>query len=335
MFNKARWKLTLWYTGLIMLISASFSMVVYQIQTRELDRFIRQQQVWAERRVPGAGTRVIFFPEPDPELLQEVRGRILSALGMINLGILLLAAGSGYVLAGRTLQPIKEMVDEQNRFIGDASHELRTPLTSLKSGMEVFLRDKTASLREARNLISESLTDINKMQSLSDALLQLAQFKKPERKIRKSEVNLKEVIENVVVKMSQIALKKKIEIKADLQEMKIIGNEFELPDVFIILLDNAIKYSRSGSKIQLSGENKKSNAIIKVSDSGIGISKKDMPHIFERFYRADTARTKSDAGGYGLGLAIAKKIVDEHGGKIEVRSQTDKGTTVTVILPKS
>jgi signal transduction histidine kinase len=333
MFDQARIRLTLWYTVIIMAISLSFSIVVYQIQTREIERFVRLQQIRVERRLPGIEVYSMPLPERDEDLLDEVRNRILSALGMVNLGILVLASASGYLLSGRTLQPIKEMVDEQNRFVSDASHELRTPLTSLKSAIEVYLRDKKSTLADSRKLATESLAEINKIQSLSDAMLQLAQFQKPIRKIKSEKINLQNLVKTAAAKMEPIAKNKNIVIEVDVPEMTVTGDEFELPEVFIILLDNAIKYSKDGGKIKVSAAKKDKYAIVKVSDEGIGINEQDLPHIFERFYRADSARTKTDAGGYGLGLSIAQKIVEENSGKIEAESKPDKGTTFLVYLP--
>lgn len=334
MFDQARIKLTLWYTVIIMAISLSFSLVVYKIQMQEIDRFARLERIRVERRIPGVGV-FMPFPEPDLELLTEARNRILSALGIVNLGILVLATASGYLLSGRTLQPIKDMVDEQNRFVGDASHELRTPLTSLKSAIEVFLRDKKSTLSDSKKLAQESLAEINKMQSLSDAMLQLAQFQKPSRRARKEKISLKNLIMGATAKMDPVAKSKNIKIETDIPEITITGDEFELPDVFVILLDNAIKYSKSGGKISIKADSNEKFAIVRISDEGIGIEEKDLPHIFERFYRADSARTKTDAGGYGLGLAIAQKIVLDNNGKIEVESKPGNGTTFSVSLQKA
>src|SRR3990167_5936556 len=144
MFNNARIKLPVWYLLIFMLFSVSFSTVIYIALTHEFERFERLQRYRIERRfyneshtMPNIRER---FPLPlDPELIKETRNRLGLRLVLINAGILVISGGLGYFLAGRTLQPIKDMVDEQNRFISDSSHELRTPLTSLKIGMEVTL----------------------------------------------------------------------------------------------------------------------------------------------------------------------------------------------------
>ena len=113
----------------------------------------------------------------------------------------------------------------------------------------------------------------------------------------------------------------------------VLGNKDKLSELFVILLDNAIKYSPKNSLIKIGSKTGKRQVVIKVSDQGLGIEEKDLPHIFERFYRADSARSHFEEGGYGLGLAIAKKIVDEHGGKILVNSIVGKGSEFKIILP--
>jgi len=159
MFHSARLKLTAWYLLIIMIISAMFSLVIYKVLSNEIERFERVQRFRIERRLETGLRR---FPNQiritNPELIEETKQRILLMLIAINLGILIISGGLGYLLAGRTLKPIKEMVDEQNRFISDASHELRTPLTSLKTAMEVTLRDKNLSLLSAKKTIKKLIS---------------------------------------------------------------------------------------------------------------------------------------------------------------------------------
>jgi signal transduction histidine kinase len=140
MFHSARIKLTAWYFLIIMLISVSFSVGIYRVTTVELNRIERMQRLRVEREDRLLMPSNEVTPRPpilDPELIAETKNRFKIILFLINLGILAVSTGGGYFLAGRTLRPIKEMLDEQSRFITDASHELRTPLTSLKTEIEV------------------------------------------------------------------------------------------------------------------------------------------------------------------------------------------------------
>ena len=151
MFQKTRIKLTAWYLLIIMLVSISFSAVIFKMLTAELDRLEHVEILRIQRQFP---------PPPlllDPETIEEVKGRLLLRLLSVNLFILAGSALAGYFLAGRTLRPIAEMIEEQNRFISDASHELRTPLTALKSEIEVNLRNKNMTLVESKNLLRSNL----------------------------------------------------------------------------------------------------------------------------------------------------------------------------------
>ncbi len=340
MFHSARIKLTAWYLLIIMLISVAFSAAIYRVLSNELEQFARMQRVRMERErrlyyggiLPSipAQDRLV----PDPELIEEVKGHLKIILLVINGLILISAGGIGYFLAGRTLKPIQEMVDEQKRFIADASHEFRTPLTALKTNIEVTLMDKKFTTHEAKKVLEESLTDINELQSLSDALLRLAQYQQSNTISQFKPISLTEILNESIKKISHIAKQKNITLDAAVEEQSIVGDDRSLTELLVILLDNAVKYSPKDSKVVISSKKSESHVILQISDEGAGIEEKDLPHIFDRFYRADKSRTKSDMPGYGLGLSIAKQIVRSHHGSIEVKSKIKKGTMFTVTLPK-
>jgi two-component system, OmpR family, sensor histidine kinase CiaH len=337
MFQHARLKLTAWYLIIIMTISLLFTAVIYARVNSDLVRFeqaqIRMQRNFMERGMmefrPGQG------PNPeilmlDPQEIHDARSALVVILGIVNLTILVIAGGAGYFLAGKTLRPIKEMVDEQNRFISDSSHELRTPLTSLRSEIEVTLRNKNLTLNESRRVLESNLEEVISLQTLSDNLLELAQSGKLINKNAMEILNLKTVSQNAVNKIKPLANKKQIKIENDVENMKIKGVEDRLQEALVILLDNAIKYSPPKSSVEIKGEKVKSDAQISVIDHGVGISKEDLSHIFDRFYRGDVSRTQE---GYGLGLSIAKEIVETHNGSISVKSIPGKQTEFMIKLP--
>lgn len=341
MFHSARLHLTGWYLLIIMLISISFSVVIYKVLSVEVQRFDRLQRGKLERTFtltnpsfspayPATKAVLVSF---DPELLSETQRRLTNSLIFINTLIFVLAGGLGYWLAGRTLWPIKEMIEEQNQFITDSSHELRTPLTSLKSGLEIGLRDTELTLADARQVMTESIEEVNKLVTLSDGLLQLAQYQKPQNRTTFTTVSLAEVSQKAVNQVKTLAKNKQQVIKNNIQNLKLEANPDGLQDLLVILIDNAIKYSPDKSTITLSSQKTDGSVKIRVSDEGIGIADHDQTHIFDRFYRADLARSKSVATGYGLGLSIAKKIVATHQGTLTVASQEKKGSTFTVTLP--
>lgn len=339
MFKEARLKLTLWYLAIILSISLAFSTVIYKAVSTELERFGRMQKFRIERGLqegewqPPLVKRENFPPIPDidPELLWETKQRVLLTLAFINFSIAVGAGLLGYLLAGWTLKPIQEMLNQQNRFITDASHELRTPITSLKSNLEVNLRDKKLSLLNARLLMKESLKDVDKLQSLADSLLQLAQYQKPNSHLVFEPVLLINIVNNAVRRVQSIAKKKKITITQKVPHIKIKANQHSLEDLIIIFLDNAIKFSPVGNKISIVGEKLEGTAKLSIRDQGMGISKKDLPHIFERFYRSENLKT-NQSRGYGLGLAIAKSIADINKININVASIPNKGSTFSLIF---
>jgi two-component system sensor histidine kinase CiaH len=338
MFKEARIKLTVWYLLIIMTISLSFSAIIYGGLCSELGRVERMQRLRIEQQFPGRPDLLQQFEqriEPrnlflDPGLISETKTRILIILLGINSFILVSSAVAGYFLAGQTLHPIKVMFEEQRRFTADASHEFRTPLTSMKTEIEVALRDKKINLKTIKNLLKSNLEEVNKMQKLSNYLLALNKYEEDGKNIAFTKIYLKIIAKNVIDKLASLIKEKKISIRLNLKNAKVLGNETAISELTSILIENAIKYSPSKSKIIISTEKDDGHGILEVQDFGIGIAKEDLPHIFDRFYRAELSRSKEKADGYGLGLSIAKSIVDLHKGSIDVKSKLGKGSTFVV-----
>lgn len=345
MFHSARLKLTGWYLLIIICICALFTAAIYNVLLREVERFDRMQRVQIgqrllrERFLPDSDSPVLIAsPLPvTPDLVAEVKQRILITLLLIDAGIVSLAGVAGYWLAGQTLKPIREMVEEQNRFITDASHELKTPLTSLKIAFEVWLRDKKKTIKSAETIIKDSVSEVNNLQSLAESLLTLAQYQKLNGHTKLEPLPISVVIEEAVNRTKVLAHNKKITLSTPKEtQLEVVGNRFGLTDALVILLDNAIKYSPTGSKVIIGLQGYKNTIRLSVTDQGIGISEADQVHIFDRFFRADQARVReTQTGGYGLGLPIAKKIVDMHHGTLSVDSHVGRGSTFTIELPRS
>ena len=345
MFREARIKLTSQYLAIIMLISLFFSLVIYLGVNRELVRIDRLQtsrqqntqnlfpyleELRINRIQRGLPPLNVEIESPEPFSLAEARARILTTLGIINFAILGISGVSGYFLAGRTLAPIATMMEEQKEFVGNASHELRTPLTSLKTEIEVAMRDKKLALAEAKELLKSNLEEVDKMHKLSNYLLTLNRYESGKANFSFSKVNLKNVAEKAIEKVKIQAKANKIKIVKKLQNVSVNGNEDSLVELTGILLDNAVKYSMSGKEVIINTKAVGRSSILTVQDFGLGIGKEDVSHIFDRFYRVDTSRSKQKTDGYGLGLAIAKSIVEMHHGKISVESAPNKGSKFEV-----
>jgi len=322
MFTSARLKLTAWYLLIIMLVSVSFSLAMYKVLTSELDRVERLQ---FRQRLPHT-LRI------DPELLDETKNRLKMILFLINGGIFGASSLAGYFLAGRTLKPIKDMIDEQNRFITDASHELQTPITSLKTEIEVNLRDKKLS-KDTKKILISNLEEVNNLQFLSDNLIKLTQYQKTDGRRSFEKISLLEIINEAQKKVTNLAGYKNITIKNDVKNCPVKGDRQSLIELFVIFLDNAIKYSPTGKTVAVSSRRTDSSVEIEFKDQGMGIGEEDIPNLFNRFFRADKSRHKSETGGYGLGLSIAKQIVDRHSGSIKVESEVGRGSTFSIRLP--
>lgn len=328
MFQSARLKLTVWYVLIIAIVSILFSTAFYTSVNREISRleyveFVRDLQ-----------RKSLQLPLPPESLDTEgLRFRLVTTLGVIDLTIIVFASLAGYFLAGRTLKPISDMVDDQNRFIADASHELRTPLTSLKSEIEVSLRDRQFNLPEAKKLLVSNLEEVNKLQNLSDNLIKLTQYRKVNENILFKKESLDLIIKDSIKRVYGVAKGRNIKIINKVKDVKVEIERNTITELFVILLDNAIKYSSKNKEVIVESSRTDGRVSIKLTDNGIGINKSDLPHLFERFYRGDKSRSKSTVNGYGLGLSIAKEIIDKHGGTIEVESHAGVGSTFTVKIP--
>jgi signal transduction histidine kinase len=181
--------------------------------------------------------------------------------------------------------------------------------------------------------LKSNLAEVDKMKYFTDNLLSLSRYEANGRELSLEKVDLAEAARQAIARNLSVALKKKIELKSDLTEVIVKGNPQSLVELISILINNAIKYSYKEKNISISLREGRKNAVIEIKDQGVGIAKKDIPHIFDRFYRSDISRSKVKVDGYGLGLSIAKSITDVHKGEIKVKSIVGKGSTFTVILP--
>ncbi|HWQ14378.1 MAG TPA: ATP-binding protein [Roseiflexaceae bacterium] len=218
----------------------------------------------------------------------------------------------------------------QQRFVSDASHELRAPLTAIQGNLELLRRRPDIPPAERAEVLSEVEREANRLTRLVADLLALARADAGAT-IRRAPVDLDAVALETLRTARQLAAGQSL-VLDPLEPLQVQGDEDRLRQLVLILLDNAIKYTPAGGQVRLGLRERDGQAEITVQDTGVGISAEDLPHIFERFYRADPARGR-DPGGTGLGLPIAQWIVAQHGGAIDIQSCPGQGTTVTVRLP--
>lgn len=332
MFRSALVKLTVAYLGILMVISLGFSLAVYHVSVNALDESLRLQIEAIERQprfriLPPS----IDLQRIHDEQLKEGRERILIDLLIANF-IVLVAGGFGsYWLAGRTLKPIEEALEAQSRFTADASHELRTPLTAMRTEIEVALRDKKLKLEDARRLLGSNLEEIDKLRQLANGLLTLSWYQSGDS-VSFTAVDVKGVADEAVQRLAGAAKAARATVKVEGESIQVMGERESLIALVTVLVDNAIKYGSGKPRVGVRVRKVGRRAVLAVTDNGVGIAKADQAKIFDRFYRADSSRSKR-TDGYGLGLSIARQIVDMHHGDIQVESEPKKGTTMTVSLP--
>jgi two-component system, OmpR family, sensor histidine kinase CiaH len=344
MFQSARIKLAAWYLLVMAVVVIFFSGIIYFTLSQDLERGFHGTGAGMVLKLRGPASSLPphsnFFDLP-AETREEVvdyfnqnlkiaKSNILRRIIFIDVIILSFSAVLGYFLAGKTLAPIEEAMIKQKRFVADASHELRTPLTALKTGTEVVLRDKKLTTLKAKKALQDNLEEIDGLSSLINRLLLLTRYQENGQTLKKTTFSLKELIGSISKKAAPLAKKKKISLKLKLASGKIRADREALGEALLVFLDNAVKYTLAGGDVLVENKKVGNNWQILIKDTGIGIAQKDLPHIFERFWRADQARKKETQDGYGLGLSLAKEIIDLHQGKIGVESRVGKGTTFTI-----
>ncbi len=225
------------------------------------------------------------------------------------------------------LERIEKAFLSQKHFIQDASHELKTPITILKGDIEVALnRPRTPS--EYESTLKSNLEEIERISRIVDNLLMLARFDDNASSMSKEPLDFAYMIDSVVDDISVMAEEKKIVIKKNLiQSGTVEGDKNQLKQLIVIILDNAIKYTNEGGSINVVLSKEDSLIKVVVEDTGEGIPARDLPQVFDRFFRVDRSRSTK---GFGLGLSIAKSIVTRHNGSISIESSLNKGTSVTV-----
>lgn len=297
LFGSARIKLMAAYTGIIMLISISFSVVIASIANQEINRPFDRVMPNINRAIDNDAMNSIF-----QQRIDDINFRITIALIMVNMIILIAGSVSSYFLAKLTLRPIEKAMEDQARFVGDASHELRTPLAAIAMENEVILREKKATTKELRDQVKSNLDEIEKLRDLTSYLLELNQSEE----MPLTNADLASIVAEAASLNSKQAAAKHIKLDLDVESQSITTNASALIEIILIIINNAVKYSPEQSTIVVQGD----QTTLKVIDQGPGIEASDLPHIFDRFYRAERSRTSE---GHGLGLSLAQHLAKRIG----------------------
>jgi two-component system phosphate regulon sensor histidine kinase PhoR len=241
---------------------------------------------------------------------------------------------TGAVVLFHDITQLKRLDQVRSDFVANVSHELRTPLSILRGYIETLVDNSETSREELSRILQVMERHSKRLGLLVDDLLSLAQLESSNTNLEMGQVQLPELFNNVTrdwkEKLAEKNLKVIVDLPPDAPPIRADGTR--LQEVLYNLLENAVKYSRENGEIRLQAARRGSEIVLSVGDDGIGISKDDLPRIFERFYRADKARSR-ELGGTGLGLAIVKHIAQLHGGRVEAESEPGRGTTIRAVLP--
>lgn len=336
MFKSARIKLTAYYLLITMFITLSFSTIVYSSMLKQTKRALGMGERRMRNRIYNNPNFSVPLPESflNEETISEIKRGTLFTLTIVNIFILIGAGLPGYWLAGKTLKPIEEMLEKQKKFTADAAHELKTPLAAMKTDLEVNLRDKKINLDRAKDIMRDTIKDVDSLTLLTNSLIKQSKYQIQE--LNDKEIfELKKLIEKVVKKLESKSKQKGINVNVEGEEIEIKASKESISELLTIFVDNAIKFSNEKGLIEIKTEENREYVLIKVKDMGLGIDEKDLPYIFNRFYKSDSSRSKNERDGFGLGLSIAKEIAEAHNGKITVKTEVGRGTEFTIKLPHS
>lgn len=326
MFRSAIIKLTLVYVALAVILSLIFSGVLYHFSTDTLREALGHQHKALATNDHDFDNRFSVSEELDKQ-----SRRLLIQLIYFNISVIAGSAIVSYLLARRTLRPIERAHESQIRFTAEASHELRTPLAAMRADTEVALMEKGLN-DKSRQILQANVDDIHRLEQLASHLLEISRYQnnttnEPEL------LNLDEIISQSLRQFKQIIKTKQLKIRQAITPVQILGEDYALHQLLTIVLDNAVKYSHRGGEITIKLHAEDKYAILDITDTGIGIPASDIPHLFERFYRATNVKSgKNNGSGYGLGLPLAQEIVKAHKGSIHISSKENVGSEVVVKL---
>lgn len=317
--SRARFRLTILYTTVFGTLVILLSGVSYYLFAADIHEDMSS-----------------VFPEKSEQvrIINQHKGKLRNLMLLIDTGVLCFIAASSYYLAGVTLKPIEENYEAQKRFVADTSHDLRTPIAVLKADLEIYLLDRKLP-GFLRPIFKSYLEEVDHMKSIVENLLLLFRFDSHQVEHVNERVNLTKLLTSYTGFMQPYAKYRKVNLVLNcIPEIYVSGNSDLLRQAYCNILKNSIEYSDENGVVAISLSRHNRQAIIRVNNKGIGISKKDIKHVFERYSRTAQSRARRSEGT-GLGLPVAKQIVEQHRGTISLTSSGRAGTTAHITLPLS
>ncbi len=287
-----------------------------------------------EKRTSDAGQVHLAFADVSAASGWQTLALTLAGVGVAALAVFFVIS----VFFSRwALRPVKQAWDQQRQFVADASHELKTPLTVILANTSILMAHPERTVASQSQWVESTQAEGTRMQGLVADLLLLARIDAEETDIVKPKpterIDFSKLVEGELLQFESVAFERNIALDGNVDEgAMVVGNAERLRRLATTLLDNACKYADEGGTVSASLARRGNFAVLAVYNSGSVISKEDLPHVFDRFYRADKART-SGTGGYGLGLSIAREVAEEHGGTISASSSPEAGTLFTAKIP--
>ena len=317
-FFLARLKLTVFYTMALAIMIALLSITVYRSAMNNVRFDLRDKLV---------------NPMVEHAAFLKFAGDLETDIILIDVIFVALLASLSYIFAGETLRPLQEAMEEQKRFTADVAHELRTPLAIMRADLEIAQDSKEVDKTEVNRLIKSNLEEVEQLTDLAGSLLVLLKEENMGSGESFERLDLRALAERTVNQFQAIADKKGIELKMEEGEsVYVSGNSGSLGIMAKNLVKNALQYTEPGGRVSIKVDEENRKAVLRVKDTGVGINESDLPHIFDRFYKADKSRTQTE-GGAGLGLSIVNRVVGNHGGQVKIESAVGVGTEVIVSLP--
>ncbi|SHF40893.1 His Kinase A (phospho-acceptor) domain-containing protein [Seinonella peptonophila] len=273
----------------------------------------------------GEGSSIAFLDVTSSyQMLQE----LLTTLIIVGIGMVVAIFCMSLYFANRAIQPIEESWEKQKQFIAHASHELKTPLAIISANTDAILVSRENTIEQSKKWFDHIREEIASMSKLINGLLYLAKTEDTTIRTAYRTFNFSNMVNNVILSMEAVAFENQVHLRHQIEpNIKMKGDPDQIKQLLIILLDNAIKYTNKNGHISISVCSNFRQVIYSIRNTGQGIKKEELTKIFDRFYRTDASRV--NANGYGLGLAVAKAIIDRHQGKIAVESVENKHTTFT------
>jgi len=286
----------------------------------------------AQRFKLASGKQLVAVAVANQEELEDKYADLIAAFAAIAFAALILVAAGGFILVRKSTAPIERSIEFTRRFMADAAHELRTPITILRTRAEIALQQP----REAANYVSALRgveAEAHRLGGIVDSLLVLARADAGERQMEKERIFLDDIALDAAGAAQVMARQKKVEITVDeFEEAPVEGDPALIRQLIMILLDNAVKFTDAGGQVRVRVSMHEGAPTFVVEDTGIGIKPDERSRVFQRFFRGETARSRTD--GAGLGLSIASWITREHGAEITLNSEPGKGTRATVAFPR-